>query len=366
MNTTVQGKTEIPLSENSWLMMGAAALASRLVLGWIYWGGATRRLIYDTAKIDPASPGYLANKLVHAAPGVPFGLDGLLHWILSQPLLLQIAVIGFSLVELVVGVGLIIGLGTRLMSLVGLGIAAFLMVVFGWMGTTCLDEWTMAASGFAMAAVTLTTGSGPYSMDHWLLKRGLVERMPWLAWLTSGALPLSPRRVLGIAAGLGLASIAFTVVFYGYNFGAIYSPLHKRVNNVHPHVALSDAAVTPDGRLSVKAYMNAGPDTQGLYVVRALLTPSGAGKDAKPLFDYDAQALAHGNTVTITNRFAPWASCAKITYGLRCQLGSISTLSFALPAAVSQPVDITNMPLTLTLVDVEGKKFQATVPAAAR
>jgi uncharacterized membrane protein YphA (DoxX/SURF4 family) len=362
----VHSKTEILLSESSWQMMGAAAFASRLVLGLIYLGGATRRLIYDTAKIDPTSPGYLASKLVHAAPGVPFGLDAPLHWILIQPLLLQIAVIGFTLVELVVGIGLIIGLGTRLMSIVGLGIAAFLMVVFGWMGTTCLDEWTMSAAGFAMAAVTLTTGSGSYSVDHWLLKRGLVERMPWLAWLTSGALPLSSRRVLDLAAGLGLASIAFTVVFYGYNFGAIYSPLHKRVDNVHPHIALSDAVVTPDGRLSVKAYMNAGPDTQGLYLVRTLLTFSEAGKDAKPLFDYDAQALAHGNAVTITNRFAPWASCTKITYGLRCQLGSMSTLSFALPAAVSQSVDITNMPLTLTLVDIEGKKFQANVPVVAR
>ncbi len=350
----------IGIEATTWQLMGAAALANRLVLGWIYWGGASRRFIYATQKIDPTSHGYLANKLVHAAPGVPFGMDGLLHWVLGQPLLLQIAVIGFSLVELVVGVGLIVGLGTRLMSLIGLGLAAFLMIVFGWMGTTCLDEWTMAASGFAMASVTLLTGSGPFSLDGRLAASGLSDRHPWLAWLTSGALPFDRRPFLAVAGGLGVLSIAFTVFFYGYNFGAIYSPLGKRVNNLVPHVTLSDAALA-DGRIDVNAYMDAGPDTQGLYVVRATLAPAGEAAGAAAVFDYDAAALTQGDTVKIENRYAPWSACTKISYGLRCQLGTKSTLSFALPSGA---MAAGTGPLTLTLTDVEGKRFSVPVDAA--
>ena len=346
------------IEASTWQLIGAAALANRLVLGWVYWGGASRRFLYATQKIDPTSPGYLANKLVHAAPGVPFGLDGMLHWVLSQPLLLQIAVIGFSLVELVVGVGLIIGLGTRLMSLIGLGLAAFLMIVFGWMGTTCLDEWTMAASGFAMASVTLLAGSGPLSVDNMLVRSGQASRRPWLAWLTSGALPVDRTRYLGIAATLGVISIAFTVLFYGYNFGAIYSPLGKRVDNLHPHVTLSDAAVG-DGRVSVNAYMDAGPDTQGLYVVRAVLAPADTATAATPVFAYDATDLTQGDTVKIANRYAPWSTCKKIAYGLRCQLGTKSNLSFALPAGSLGATG--NAALTLTLTDVEGKTFSVPV-----
>lgn len=333
-----------------WPLMGAAALASRLVLGWIYWGGASRRFIYATQKIDPTSPGYLANKLVHAAPGSAFGMETVLHWLLGLPLLLQIAVIFFSLVELVVGVGLIIGFATRILSLVGVGLAVTLMLIFGWMGTTCLDEWTMAASGFAMACLTLVTGSGPWSVDNWLLKRGTVARHPWLAWVTSGPLPLDTARYLKITGALGLISFIFTVFFYGYNFDAVYSPLGKRVDSAQPHIALSQPRLSADS-VSVHGYMNAGPDTQGLYIVRATLAPAAAG--STPVFDYDAKTLAQKGFVKIANRFAPWSSCKAIAYGLRCQLGSMAELSFPIPAG-AVPAD---GPEVLTLTDVEGRTF---------
>lgn len=356
---TMRARTGALVDAGTWQLMGAAALASRLVLGWVYWGGASRRFIYSLQKIDPGSPGYLANKLVHAAPGSVFGMEGILHWLLSQHALLQVAVIGFSLVELFVGVGLIIGFGTRLMSLVGVGLAVCLMLIFGWMGTTCLDEWTMAACGFAMACATMLTGSGPYSVDSWLVSSGRIASRPWLAWIASGPLPLDRDRFVQIAAVLGVISFVFTVFFYGYNFDAIYSPLGKRVDNLQPHVTLSDATYA-NGAVSVQAYMDAGPDTQGLYVVRATLAPAKAGADAAVLFDYDAAALSRKGTVGIANRFAPWSSCKPIAYGLRCQLGSMAKLTFLVPAAASPAA---GTPLVLTLTDIEGKKFSVPVSA---
>lgn len=349
----------------SWYLMGAVALASRLVLGWIYWGGASRRFIYDVEKIHPASPGYLANKLVHAAPGMPFGLDGLMHWVLSQHLLLQVSVIGFSIVELLVGIGLLLGLGTRLWALIGLGLAAFLMVVFGWMGSTCLDEWTMAACDFAMAAVVLVAGSGPYSLDQVLIRNGAIARRPWLAWLTSGPLPIDEKATLRLTTLMGVLSIVFTVVFYGFNFDAIYSPLGKRVDNAQPHIALSDAMLTVGNHLNVDSYINAGPDTQGFYVAQVALAPVVGGKIGAPLLAYDAAALHDRTVLSLHNRFAPWSGCASMAYAVRCQLGSQAHWTLTVPIAVAETARAAGAaPLMLILTDVEGRRF--TVPVQVR
>ncbi|WP_409409866.1 hypothetical protein [Acidithiobacillus ferriphilus] len=34
-----------------------------------------------------------------------------------------------------------------------------------------MDEWTMAASNFAMGTTLFLAGSGAYSVDNWLLSR---------------------------------------------------------------------------------------------------------------------------------------------------------------------------------------------------
>ena len=349
MKTTGDGQS---IGPSVWQLIGAAILANRLVIGWVYWGGFSRRFIYATQKIDPESPGYLANKLVHAAPGVPFGFGNIVHWMLDHGLLLHISVISFSLVELVVGVGLMLGLATRFVSLIGMGLSVVLMIIFGWMGTTCLDEWTMAACSFAMTSVTLVTGSGPYSIDNLFVKSGRIERKPWLAWFTSGPLPITPSRFVTIAALLGVLSFVFTVFFYGFFFDGIYSPLGKRFDNLHPRVTMSEGVLTKD-TASVHVYMDRGPDTQGAYIVRATLADKN-GTD-QPVFDYGVDALTIKDVLNITdNRFAPYSTCKALAYSVRCQLGSQALLNFAVPAGA----DI-NGDMVLTLTDVEGKTFTA-------
>lgn len=336
-----------------WQFLGAVALSTRLVLGWVYWGGASRRFIYAPAKLDPSSPAYLANKLVHAAPGAAFGFGHIMHWLMAMPTLLHVAVIGFSLVELVVGVGLIFGFATRILSLASIGLSITLMIIFGWMGTTCQDEWTMAACSFAMSCLTLATGSGPWSVDNLIQRSCCFQKMPWLSWFTSGPLPLSGAAFIRLTKILGIISIIFAVFFYGYNFNAIYSPLSKRVNPTYPAIALSNPVLTAT-TLSVHGYVDAGPDTQGLYVMKAELSAPG---QAAPIFSYNAKDLSQKGFVTIKNLYAPWSSCKAIAFGLRCQLGSKSVLSFPLPA---QHAALTGQEI-LTLIDVEGKKFSIAV-----
>ena len=44
-------------------VVGAVTLAVRLILGWIYWGGGSRRFIYAPQKLNPHAHSWMANKL---------------------------------------------------------------------------------------------------------------------------------------------------------------------------------------------------------------------------------------------------------------------------------------------------------------
>lgn len=96
-----------------WTLLGLAMLGVRLVQGWVYWAGASRRLIYSTGKLDPGSSGYMVHKMNETIPGAIFGSGDALSALMHHPTLLYISIIVFTLVELLVGLGLIFGFMTR-------------------------------------------------------------------------------------------------------------------------------------------------------------------------------------------------------------------------------------------------------------
>ena len=51
------------------------------------------------------------------------------------------------------------------------GLSISLMLLFGWQGGTCVDEWTMAACNVAMGATLMLAGSAAYSLDNVWLSR---------------------------------------------------------------------------------------------------------------------------------------------------------------------------------------------------
>ena len=68
-------------------------LGTRFTQGFIFWGGATRRLIYDfhsvdgvdkALKLDFDAPGFVAAKLTHALPGALW-VQGPIEWTLRHP-----------------------------------------------------------------------------------------------------------------------------------------------------------------------------------------------------------------------------------------------------------------------------------------
>src|SRR6202008_1443070 len=165
-------------AQRMWRTAGFAMLSVRVLQGFIYWGGGSRRFIYAPEKLNPDAPTWMANKFQTAMPGALFGTDHLIAFLLHHFWLLYPAVILFSGAELIAGAALMTGLLTRLAALVSVGFSILLMLMFGWQGATCIDEWTMAACNLAMGASLLLAGSGAYSLDNVLLHRkpALAER----------------------------------------------------------------------------------------------------------------------------------------------------------------------------------------------
>src|SRR5262249_60634749 len=91
------------LDEPYWRNAAIALLSVRVVQGFIYWGGGSRRFIYAPQKLDPDAHSWMANKFQSAMPGALLGTDQLIAFLLPHFWLLYPAIILFSLAELVAG-----------------------------------------------------------------------------------------------------------------------------------------------------------------------------------------------------------------------------------------------------------------------
>ncbi len=330
-------------------------LGTRFVQGFIFWGGASRRLFYDfkdtagvdlAVKLDFDAPGFVAAKLVHALPGAL--IQAPVEWTLRHPDLIDASVWLWTLAELAVGLGLIFGLFTRLAAAGSLAINVVLMLVFGWMGSTCLDEWTMAVSGVAMSSAVFIAGGGGWSLDALVGRTAFATRHGWTRWTFSGALSAGTVRALGLF--FAAVAVVFTVGTYQIFFGAVVSPLHARVNFHNHAIALSDVAVAPDGGVRFAAAVDAGPDTGAVYVVAARLVDASGAVVAS----WDGAAL---KTASIENVWPyAWASHFKAeTIGFGGATGARATIALPPPAGGLHPDAVA---LTLVLEAIDGSTWE--------
>lgn len=329
-------------------------LGTRFAQGFIFWGGATRRLIYDfhdvsgvdlAVKLDFNLPGFVAAKLTHALPGALW-VQGPIEWTLRHPDLILASVWLWTIAELAVGVGLILGLATRASALVSIWLNVVLMVIFGWMGSTCLDEWTMAVSGVAMSSALFIAGGGPLSLDARLGRSSFARNNPWTVWLLSGDLPRATVLRLGLWLGAGAA--AFTVLTYHILFGAVVSPLHSRVNFHRHNIAISAMNVASNGSVTFDVDVDAGPDTGAAYIIGAKLL-DGAGRT---LATWDGQALANLGPFAIHNVYSyAWASKFKTErIGFSGQTGARAAITLPAPATL-EPTESKTRVLLLEAID---------------
>src|SRR6266852_7800004 len=280
-----------------------ALLSIRFIQGFIYWGGGSRRFIYAPAKLDPNAVSWMANKFQSAMPGALLGSDHIIAFLLHHFYLLYASLILFSAAELITGLFLMSGFLTRVAALVSIGLSVVLMLMFGWQGATCIDEWTMAACDLAIGATLMLGGSGAFSLDSALLARkpALATR-GWFRWM-SGALPLPMRS--GTFQKLALAVFAATVVFnvatYSYYRGSVVTPFHGGpVSPSKHHLSLTDGVLLSNCSVRFHAYLDGGTPAAPSNVMTAVLKSN----DGSVLEHWDGTALSHLPASAIANEFA--------------------------------------------------------------
>jgi uncharacterized membrane protein YphA (DoxX/SURF4 family) len=343
--------------QRSWRVAALALLPTRVIQGFIYWGGGSRRFIYAPSKLNPDAPTWMANKFQTAMPGALFGTDHVISFMLQHFYLLYAGVILFSGAELLVGAMLMAGFLTRCAALVSMGFSVLLMAMFGWQGATCIDEWTMAASNLAMGATLFLGGSGAYSLDNVMLHRKpALSTRSWFRW-TSGSLPL-PQTDVGfrnLAFGVLSFVLVFNIATYSYYRGSVLTPFHSGpVSPTQHHLSLSAARLLPDGSVRFHVYLDAGTPEAPVHVTAADLLAD----DKQPIAHWDAGALSALPKTAFANDYA-YNRFAPGPFGIRAPMGAAATVTLTPPRAGS-----TAGAQFLRLTDVDGQSFSIALNGA--
>ena len=344
------------IDERNWRTAAIAMLAVRITLGFIYWGGGSRRFIYAPDKLNPDAHSWMANKFQTAMPGALFGFDQVISFLLLHFDLLYAGLIVFSAAELISGVMLMAGFLTRLAALASLGFSVLLMILFGWQGGTCVDEWTMASSTIAMGATLLLAGSGAYSVDNLLLRRdNWLATRPWFRWMGGSLpLPLTNRGFRFLALALLAAVLAFILGTYDYYRGSIVTAYHGGpVSPTVFHVTLSDAVLTPQA-LRFHAYLDAGSGDNPAHILEASLLAA----DGSVLAHWDMQALSHLPAAALRNIYA-YNKFTTGPYGLDIGMGAKAVIELPIGHAVLAPAG-----MILRVTTVDGDSFSTAVKPA--
>jgi thiosulfate dehydrogenase [quinone] large subunit len=227
------------------------------------------------------------------------------------------------------------------------------MLMFGWQGATCIDEWTMAASNLAMGATLMLAGSSAFSLDNVLLskKPGLVRR-GWFRWMAGSLpLPLSDRgfRTVTLAV-LGL-TVIFNMTTYSYYRGSVLTAFHSGpVSPTIHHLTLSDGTLAKDGSVRFHAYLDGGTPEAPSNIMKAELLAS----DGTILAQWDETALSHLAPAAIANDFL-YNRFVTGPFGLSARMGAAATIT--LPTVAAAPLQTSDNVVKLRLMTVNGHRF---------
>jgi len=343
--------------DHGWKMIGIIILSLRFVQGWIFWGGGSRRFIYDPSKLDPYSTQWMANKLQSAMPGALLGVEHFISFLLQHFILLYATIILFSLAELFSGLALMLGFFTRLSAFITTLISIALMIVFGWQGTTCMDEWTMAVANLAIGLTLILSGSSIYSMDSWLLRRTpKIQQQKWFLVLGSGAWSFNQVKKVGIC--FLLFTVIFTLSTYNYYRGAILSTYHEGpVSAYEYHLKLSNGTLNTDGTVAFTLYVDAGPSAAPTYIIRAELL----NLQGKLIEKWERKQLSSSSTDQINNKY-PYNRISIGLYGIIAPVSAEANIT--LPG-VFQPMHLLSKVYHLQVYTVNGQRFDVTLENTA-
>ena len=240
---------------------GLFTLPLRWVIGWTYFSAFWRRLILDN-KLIPEEAGYIGEKFNHFLPNA-LGIKPIIEYLVSNPEALQISMVTFTIVEAIVGLFIILGLFTRLMSIGVFFLAMGILLGSGWLGTTCLDEWQIGVLGVASGFVLFLTGSGAYSLDNYLMNKPYqFTNKKWFSFLGSGELPI--KKLAQKVLVMSLLIFGLTLFTNQYFHGGVFGTLHNK--SVKPKVEISNIQQT-GSQLTFQLFRVEGADVYGSFLI---------------------------------------------------------------------------------------------------
>ncbi|UIR57053.1 DoxX family membrane protein [Sphingobacterium sp. SRCM116780] len=164
---------------------GLFTLSIRMVIGWTYFSAFWRRLILDNKLIEDEA-GYIGEKFNHFLPNA-LGIKPIIEYLVTHLEALWWSMVLFTIIEGIVGLFIILGLFTRLMSIGVFGLAMGILLGSGWLGTTCLDEWQIGILGIASGFTLFLSGSGDFSLDQYMTNKNYsITQQQWFRWIGSG------------------------------------------------------------------------------------------------------------------------------------------------------------------------------------
>ncbi|WP_026063131.1 TQO small subunit DoxD [Pedobacter arcticus] len=274
---------------------GLLTLALRLVIGWTYFSAFFRRIILEN-KLDPDAPGYIGEKFNHFLPNA-LGIKPLILYLVENPDALWVNMVAFTIIEGIVGLLLMFGLFTRLMSVAVFGLAMGILLSSGWIGTTCLDEWQIGVLGIATGFMLFLSGSSKYSVDNYLMKNNFaITKHKWFAWVGSGVLPIKinifPKFVLIGSLFIFGMTLMTNQVFHG----GLWGTLHNK--SVKPKLEITEGKLDGD-KLSFDVFRTEGVDVYGSWVIAIELFD----EQGIPIAQYTQNDLALLNKAHISNYY---------------------------------------------------------------
>lgn len=321
-----------------------ATLSLRLVIGWTYFSAFLRRIVLEN-KLDPDAAGYVGEKFNHFLPNA-LGIKPLIAHLVTHPDQLFWSMIIFTLIEGVVGLAIMLGFLTRLMSLGVMGLAGGILLGSGWLGTTCLDEWQIGILGVAGGFTLFLAGGGRYSADYFLLEKSdMLRCRRWFAWISSGKLPVKEERLGKWVPAASVAIFCLALVTNQYFHNGVWGPLHNK--SVKPRIEIAEARLAGD-RLIFQVYRVEGADVYGSFLIGITL------KDAKGqiLLDRNGEELARFPAEDISNEYV--ARVKPGAHSLVIPLGAKAVLSLNDPSLAGLPEG----KYTLILTDISGATWK--------
>lgn len=323
---------------------GLFTLSLRLVIGWTYFSAFWRRLILDN-KLIPNEAGYIGEKFNHFLPNA-LGIKPLIEHLVLNPDQLQFAMVSFTIVEAIVGLFIMLGLFTRLMSIGIISLAMGILLGSGWIGTTCLDEWQIGVLGVAGGFTLFLTGSGNYSLDNLLInKNSRLLDNKLFNWFASGYLPvlLSKKVILFVS----LLILGLTLYTNQYFHGGVFGTLHNK--SVRPKVEISNILVD-QSKIKFEIYRTEGADVYGSFLIGIqFLDENGLILD-----EFKMEDLANFNPKLINNHYVTKVKPHK--HSLLIPLGAKADLSFLI-----RNKEILSQIRIIKLIDISGIEWQKTI-----